>query len=208
MFSLTFAGDESGDVSFSFAKGASTHFVVAVIAADGNRVANLLTEFRLRSSLPATYEFSFHRLSSAALRNRLFAALAEADFEVWAVVVNKQQLSDAFRVMRPLEFYLYFVSEVIQMIPVEKREGATLLMDEFGSPTKMPAELRRVLKARAISRHFKQISAKRSRSEPLIQVADVVAGALLRHFAQGESETYQAIQRKIQMVVEFRKEQK
>lgn len=170
MFSLTFAGDESGDVSFSFGKGASTHFVVAVIAADGNRVANLLTELRLRSGLPATYEFSFHRLSSAALRNRVFAALAEAD--------------------------------------VEKREGATLLMDEFGSPTKMPAELRRVLKARAISHHFKQISAKRSRSEPLIQVADVVAGALLRHFAQGESEPYQAIQRKIQMVVEFRKEQK
>jgi hypothetical protein len=32
MLTLTFAGDESGDVSFAFDKGASRHFVVAAIA--------------------------------------------------------------------------------------------------------------------------------------------------------------------------------
>jgi hypothetical protein len=42
MFSLTFAGDESGDVSFSFGKGASTYFVVTIIAADDNNISNLL----------------------------------------------------------------------------------------------------------------------------------------------------------------------
>ena len=188
MFSLTFAGDESGDVSFSFAKGASSHFVVSIIAARDNVAPNLLTQLRLRSGLPATYEFSFHGLTSSTLRNRVFAGLAETDFEAWAVVVNKQELPDAFRVMRPLEFYLYFVSEAIRLIPEGKREGATLFMDEFSSPLQLPAELRRVLKARAIPRHFKRIAAKRSKSEPLIQVADLVAGALLRHFAHNRAE--------------------
>jgi hypothetical protein len=165
MLSLTFAGDESGDISFSFEKGASTYFVVTVVAVNYDIASNLLTELRSRSGLPATYEFSFHRLSSTALRKRIFANLAEADFEAWAVVVNKQQLPDSFRVMKPLEFYLYFVTEVIRLIPLEKREGATLLMDEFGSPKQLASELRRILKARAIPRHFKQIVAKRSRSE-------------------------------------------
>ena len=204
MFTLTFAGDESADVSFAFAKGASTHFVVSIIAERDNAARNLLTQLRLRSGLPTTYEFSFHGLSSSALRRRVFEALAETDFEAWAVVVNKQQLPDAFRVMRPLDFYLYFVSEVIRLIPGEKREGATLLMDEFSSPTQLPAELRRVLKARAITRHFRRIVAKRSKSEPLIQVADLVAGALLRHTAQNDSDAYRVIAGKMQQVFEFR----
>ena len=32
MITLTFAGDEAGDVSFAFEKGASRYFVVAMIA--------------------------------------------------------------------------------------------------------------------------------------------------------------------------------
>lgn len=204
MFSVTFAGDESGDVSFSFNKGASTHFIVALIAAHAATIQNNLAELRLRTGLPAAYEFSFHGLTSTTLRQRSFAALAEIEFEAWAVAVNKRQLSDAFRVMRPTEFYLYFVSEAIRLIPSEQREGATLLLDEFGSPKQMPSELRRVLKTRAIPRHFKQIAAKRSKSEPLIQVADLVAGALLRHFAQQDSAAYRAIPGKLQKLVEFR----
>ena len=110
MFTLTFAGDESGDVSFSFDKGASRYFVVAVIAtAAPESLRRLLADVRERSGLPAQYEFSFNVLSSAPLRRRTFEALAEADFEGWAVVVDKTTLPDSFRVMRRLDFYLYFV---------------------------------------------------------------------------------------------------
>lgn len=125
--------------------------------------------------------------------------MAEAEFDAWAVVVDKAKLADSFRVMRPLEFYLYFVSETIQMIPAEKRDGATLLLDEFGLPKQLPVELRRVLKARSFT-SFRQIVARRSHSEPLIQVADLLAGALLRHVVQGESESYQTIASKLRQV--------
>lgn len=206
MFSLTFAGDESGDVSFAFGKGASTHFVITILAADANHIQTTLDDLRVRSKLPSSYEFSFHRLTASALRRRVFTTLAEAEFDAWAVVVDKAKLADSFRVMRPLEFYLYFVTETIQMIPAEKRDGATLLLDEFGSPKQLPVELRRVLKARSIPRHFRQIVARRSHSEPLIQVADLLAGALLRHVVQGESESYQTIASKLRKVEEFGEE--
>jgi len=81
-----------------------------------------------------------------------------------------------------------------------------MFLDEFSSPLQLPAELRRVLKARAIPRHFKRIAAKRSKSEPLIQVADLVAGALVRHLAQNDNEAYRAIASKMQQVVEYRAE--
>jgi hypothetical protein len=109
MLTLTFAGDESGDVSFAFGKGASRYFVVAVIAtATPDTLRHLLADLREQSGLPAQYEFSFNALSSAPLRRRVFEALAGADFEGWAVIVDKTTLPDSFKVMRRMDFYLYF----------------------------------------------------------------------------------------------------
>lgn len=206
MLTLTFAGDESGDVSFAFDKGASRYFVVAAIAtADPDALRQLLADVRQRSGLPAEYEFSFNALSSAPLRARVFAALAQADFEGWAVIVDKTTLPDPFRVMRRLDFYLYFVTELIRLIPAAKREGATLILDEFGSVLTQRAELRRFLAAREIPRGFKRIVIRRSQSEPLIQVADLVAGAILRRDTKGQAGAYDDVEKKLRQVLEFTK---
>jgi hypothetical protein len=205
MLTLTFAGDEAGDVSFSFEKGASRYFVVAALATtnpDGLR--QRLAELRQSSGLPHEYEFKFNALSSTALRRRVFASLSEADFEAWAVIVDKTALSDPFKVMRGLDVYVYFVTELIQLIPAEKREGATLILDEFGSAAQLRTELRRFMSARGIPRHFKRVLARRSRSEPLIQIADLLAGAILRRDAKREAEAYEQIERKLKRVLEFR----
>ena len=205
MLTLTFAGDESGDVSFSFAKGASRYFVVAVVAtADPDALRQLLADLRQSSGLPAEYEFGFNALSSAPLRKRVFEGLARADFESWAVVVDKTVLSDSFKVMRRLDFYLYFVTELIRLIPLAKREGATLILDEFGSATTQRTELRRFMVARNIPRSFKRILVRRSRSEPLIQVADLVAGAVLRRDAKADPEAYEYVVGRLNQVWEYR----
>jgi len=205
MVTLTFAGDESGDVSFSFEKGASRYFVVAAIAtAVPEQLRHLLVELREQAYLPPNYEFSFHQLSSAPLRRKVFIALATAPFEAWAVIVDKTTLPDTFRVMRRLDFYLYFVTELIQLIPAHKSAGATLILDEFGSAETLPTELRRFMRARQIARHFKRVLAQRSKAEPLIQIADLVAGAILRRDSRGDIETYELIEAKLSQVLEFR----
>lgn len=69
MITLTFAGDEAGDVSFAFGKGASRYFVVAVIATpDPDELYQIPANLRQESGLRSNYEFSFHSLSSARLR--------------------------------------------------------------------------------------------------------------------------------------------
>jgi len=205
MLTLTFAGDESGDVSFAFDKGASRYFVLAVIAtAVPETLRQLVADLRRSSGLPLNYEFSFHALSSARLRQRVFTALAKADFESWAVVVDKTTLLDSFKIMRALDFYLYFVTELIQLIPPAKREGATLILDEFGSASRLQTELRRFLIVRGISRRFRRVLVKRSRSEPLIQVADLVAGAILRRDTKSDAGAYDYLEKKLKRVLEFR----
>lgn len=204
MITFTLAGDESGDVSFSFAKGASRYFVVAVIAtAAPEDLRQLLVVLRQKASLPVHYEFAFNSLSSAPLRRRVFDTLAEADFQAWAIIVDKTTLPDSFKVMSGIEFYLYFVTELLREIPSDKREGATLILDEFGSPARVRSELRRVMTIRDIPRHFKRIQIKRSKSESLIQVADLVAGAILRRDSKSDVEAYDTIAGKLQHVLEF-----
>ena len=82
MLTLTFAGDESGDVSFAFGKGASRYFVVAAIAtSDPDGLRQRLADLRRSSALPRDYEFKFNTLSSRVLRRRAFETLAGAEFE-------------------------------------------------------------------------------------------------------------------------------
>src|SRR3990172_2160863 len=205
MITLTFAGDESGDVSFAFGKVALRYFVVAAIAtAEPDGLRQQLADLRRSSALPRDYEFKFNTLSSRALRRRAFETLAEADFEAWAVVVDKTTLPDPFRVMRGLDFYVYFLTELIQLIPPTARDGATLILDEFGSAARLRAELRRFMQARGIPRHFKRVLAKRSRSESLIQIADLVAGAILRRDTADEAGAYEMIESKLKRLLEFR----
>jgi hypothetical protein len=204
MLTFTFAGDEAGDVSFNFGKGASRYFVMAVIATDEpQNLRQILVDLREKSGLPASYEFSFHALSSALLRQRVLRALQQADFEAWALVVDKTTLTEPFKSMRRLDFYLFFITELLQSIPAEQREKATLLLDEFGGEPDLSLEFRRYMKRRNIPRHFSRVLTRRSKSEPLIQVADLVAGAVLRRDAQHDSEAFDMLQAKYQSVLEY-----
>jgi len=200
---FTFAGDEAGDISFKFDKGASRYFVVTVIATKTpDDLRDLLTDSHQKAHLPKRFDFHFNSLASAKLRNLLFSSLAEANFEDWAIVVDKTSLPDTFKLMSGLDVYLYLVSELIRQIPEEKRSGGTLILDEFGYPQHTKKELKRILKTREIKLAFRRIPTRRSQSESLIQVTDLVAGAILRRDSRKQSEV-DAIERRIRKVMEI-----
>ena len=205
MITLTFAGDESGDVSFNFGKGASRYFVIAVIATKKNQeLREMLDDVRREFNLPAGYEFGFNSMGAAvALRQKVFNKLSKADFSAWAIIVDKTALPKIYADVTRLNFYLFFVMELMQAIPAELREGATLILDEFGGEPNLPLEFRRHMKKRNIPRHFNRVLTKRSKSEPLIQIADLVAGAVFHRDARGESDAYEKIQGKFVKLIEF-----
>jgi hypothetical protein len=176
MLTFTFAGDESDDGSFNFAKGASRYFIVAVIGTQNpDTLRDVLEDVPQKAYLPEKFDFHFHSL-----------------------------LPDPFKVLiSGLDFYLYFVSELIRQIPPAKREGGNLILDEYGYPKQPRDELKRIMKAREIKHGFRRISVRRSQSEPLVQIADLVAGAILRRDAHKQSEAYDLIVNKIKKLVEY-----
>jgi hypothetical protein len=205
MITFTFAGDEAGDASFNFGKGASRYFVVAVVATqDADRLRSTLTQLREREHFAESFEFHFNALASEKLREKTLTALREADFMAWAMIVDKTVVPLPLRALSGMEFYLYFVTELIDRIPVEIRNKGTLILDEFGSAHAALVKLKRMLKVRGIRHEFSRIFFRRSRSEDLIQVADLVAGAILRRDAKKDSQAFEYIEEKLQAIFEYR----
>ena len=150
---LTFAGDESGDLSFNFRRGASSHFVFAMIAtAEPDVLRACLDRVRRERGLSAHFEFSYHELTSARLRKAVFEALSQERFSAWVLAVDKRTLPDYFRSGGGRQFYAFFVSELIRLIPEEKREGAVLILDQFDPAGRALNELKRTLKRRGVRR--------------------------------------------------------
>lgn len=204
MLTFTFAIDEAGDASLNFEKGASRYLVVAVVAAqDADSLRSVLIDLRKSENFSETFEFHFNSLASAKLREKTLTALRNADFMAWALVVDKTSIPFALRDLSGMEFYLYFVAELINRIPVEYRKKGTLILDEFGSANTALVKLKRTLKNHNIKHEFSRIFFRRSRSEDLIQVADLVAGAILRRDAKKDSEAFELIEDKIQAIFEY-----
>jgi hypothetical protein len=206
---LTFAGDEAGDASFSFNEGASTHFVLALIAtAQPDIVRETLARLREQRGLPADYEFKHHRLSSAALRHAVIEALQAMDFGVYALTVDKTTLPVYLRTLDAHSFYALLAAELIAQGPLSEREGAILLLDEFDPRGRALLALKRALKRRGTRRGFRKMLNVRSRSEPLVQIADLVAGVILRAIAQGDSESMNSLQSQVRLLYHFQPEAK
>jgi hypothetical protein len=188
MLTLTIAGDEAGDVSLNFERGASRYFVPAFIATQSpDRLRDKLADLRQTLGLRATNEFKFHKMTSPEIRNQVFSMLAHADFEAGALFVDKTRLPKNFEPTESIEIYTHFITELLSIIPGELQKDATLILDEFGSTPDLRTELRRTMIKRHMLRLFKRVFVRSSDRESLIQVADLVAGAIMRRDSQNDS---------------------
>jgi hypothetical protein len=205
VITLTFAGDEAGDVGMNFEKGASRYFVPAFISTQApDDLRQILADLRQKLDLRETHEFKFHKMASAEVRNEVFSALAHARFDAWALIVDKTRLPKIFETTESIEIYTHFITELLNIIPAELQKDATLILDEFGSTPDLRTELRRAMLKRHMPRLFKRVIVRSSHRESLIQVADLVAGAIMRRDSQNDSEAFDMISRKIKRLELYR----
>lgn len=68
--------------------------------------------------------------------------------------------------------------------------------------------LKHGLKRRGVRRGFRKMLNVRSRSEPLVQIADVVAGAILRNITREDSDSISALQPQVRLLYQFQPQTK
>jgi hypothetical protein len=185
--------DESGDAGGNVRKGASSHFVLAMV--ETTAPENLREELRrLRAALhlPATFEFRYHDTRKVVLRAAFFVLLRSLDLRVRAAVVDKTRLPDDFDFTQQW-LYSFVVGNLVMRASPDELDEAILIVDgQGGAPTAnlmrgLRIHLSRLCSEQQRARPFRKIAARNSRSEDGLQFADMVAGALADKFIHGDS---------------------
>lgn len=193
--------DESGDTGFKFKAGSSRYFVVALLLVDDPiPLHQAVHDFRLDQGKPEAYEFKFMR-TSHELRLAFFRAIRPCRYHVRALVVDKHRLTMP-NLRSKDRFYDYVVRLPFES-DIPSIEGAHLVIDESFRGKSRQADLttylRRELNAGAV-RKIAGVTYHESGRDNLLQVVDMLAGAIARTYEKGDKQYQRLFRRKIEAV--------
>ncbi|MBS0181402.1 MAG: DUF3800 domain-containing protein [Nitrospira sp.] len=204
--------DDSGDPGFKIGKGSTRCFCIALVIFDdpleAERCAVAIKEVRRALGYSDAAEFRFNKTSRDA-RLAFLARVAKYKFRIRAIIMDKTRIySDELRHSKE-SFYRYAIKMVLQY-SFGKIQNARLKIDGHGDREfrrELQTYLRRELYPRPgqpkILDHLRIVD---SSNNVLIQLADMVAGALRRR-AEGEKEDAglycQFIEKRIEDVWDF-----
>lgn len=172
--------DESGDPGFLVERGSSPIFVAAMVIFEDGEAARV-TEGVIRDlmvRLRVRPEFKFNK-SSATVRDGFFNGVRNCPFMVRAIVVRKEVIYSPILKMKKENFYRFFVRQMMTH-DNETLDDAKVVIDGSGDRT-----FRRMLKTslkRGLGPKLKDVRFSRSHSDPLVQLADMCAGAIARSY--------------------------
>jgi hypothetical protein len=184
--------DESGDTGLKLDKGSSKYFVITLVVFEEHDEA-LDCDKRielLKKELGIKNEFKFSKLN-VEKRKVFFEALIPYSFFYFAVVIDKEN-NNLGRFMFLENFYKYSCSLVFEIAKPYLKD-AVVVIDGNGSK-EFRFKLQSYLKLKTGAGVIKKIKIHDSRQNNLLQLADMVAGAIHRDFSdKTDKNTYRKI---------------
>lgn len=179
--------DESGDTGFKLTRGSSSHFVMAMVIFDSEADAECASAAiqDLRAQLRVETEFKFSK-SHAHVKDAFFRCVCAHRFRVRALVVDKSVIySGALRTRKEL-FYNYFVKLLLEHNN-SRLADARVKIDGSGD-RHFKNELNVYLRRQLHQGQVRSVKFAESHRDNLIQLADMVAGAILRSYRSSDRE--------------------
>lgn len=190
--------DESGDTGFKFEEQSSRYFVVTMIIFEDEekeaKASQRLDMLRQELQMPSI-EFHFAK-NKDATRKAFFAAAKDIEFKAFVFVADKARLSQSEFNNRGA-FYKSICGTAFNRAK-HLLQDANVVFDDSGGE-KFKKELGSYLKRsvnKSNAKHIKNVgtgkSAGTSQTSNLIQLADMVCGAVYRSLQGGkDAEAYQ-----------------
>ena len=181
--------DESGDTGLRLAKGSSDLFTVALVVFEENDEAQAADDriALLRRELRKPVKFEFHfKENSDTVRRAFLEAVVPYNFFYFGFVINKAKLSPTSFPTTDA-FYRYVCGLVFESAKPYLDE-AVVKIDASGG-RKFQRQLASCLKTKintneANSQRIRRITAADSDRNNLLQLADMVCGAVSRSFRE------------------------
>lgn len=177
--------DDSGDPSFKFEKGSSKFFVICCILFDDDlqaeKTSTAIKELRRTLKFSEKMEFKFNG-SSYKTRTAFLNTIDPFSFKIRVLVVDKKKITSALLKNDRQSFYSYFIKMVL-------RHNKGTIMD---AKIKIDGSGDRIFRKRFLTYLRKELNFKQrkivknlrlvdSKTNQLIQMADMVAGTIRRY---------------------------
>ena len=201
--------DESGDPGLKLESGSTDYFIVTLVAFEENEEA-LATDQRIQLlkrelNFPPDFEFHFNKVKGA-YREAFLSAVAGFGWFYFSIVINKRKLTGAGFKFKE-SFYKYACGLVFENAKPHL-DNATVVIDGSGS-REFRRELgtylrKRINDKKGDSRFIGKIKVQNSKSNNLLQLADMVCGAVARSYTQKEdARTYRRLIAHREIYVQF-----
>jgi len=184
--------DESGDAGFKLQTGSSDFFVMALVIFDDNLEAEktslAIKELRRKLKLKDKFEFKFNK-TNKKFRKTFFNGVKSFKFKVRAIVVKKELIHSQGLRNNKEKFYNYVSMQLLKQ-SLKSIRNAKLKFDKRGERA-LRDQLRVYLSNRLDNKHnqiFTDLKFVDSRQNTLIQLADMVSGAIFSDFTKKDSE--------------------
>jgi hypothetical protein len=191
--------DESGDPGLKIGSGSTDYFIVTLVAFEENDEA-LKTDQRIKLlkhelGFPPHFEFHFTN-AKASYREAFLSAVASYGFFYFSIVINKRKLTgEGFKFKE--SFYKYACGLVFENAK-PYLNNATVVIDGSGSREfrrQLGSYLRRRTNdTKGNARVIGKIKIQDSNRNNLLQLADMICGAVARSYSQkDDAKTYRGL---------------
>ena len=175
--------DESGCPGFKLTKGSTPYFIVGmVIFRDFSQAERASKAIQiLRQTLNVKTEFKFSK-THPSIKDKFFDEVCQFKFEVRALIVDKSSIYSHELRKDTNSFYNYFVKMLMQY-DNNVLQNASIKIDGSGDKefkNALTAYIRKYVGNNKIKK-FKFIDSKQ---DNLIQLADMVVGAIARNYSE------------------------
>lgn len=202
--------DDSGDPGFKINKGSSKVFIISCVIFDdeleAEKIAVAIKELRRKLKKSDNFEFKFNK-SDREIRLRFLEQISKSNFKVRAIVFDKSKLKSEELKTSKQSFYNYAIKLVLKHNFGSIKE-AKLRLDGHGDriyKREVIRYLRRELNNKD-SRVFKKLQFVDSKSNVLIQLADMIAGSIHRKYETDKTDSelyFKVIKKKIENLWNF-----
>jgi len=175
--------DESGDAGFKIDRGSSPFFLIAMVifanSEDAEQTQRCIETSPARQLHKGEFKFSKTR---ADVRDAFFQAVKDCPFVVRAVVVEKARIYSPTLKTDKETFYEFFIKQMLRHDD-ERLAAARVVIDGSGDRD-FRRNLSDAIRKRIRFGAVKSCKFSNSKNDPLVQLADMCAGAIARSFRE------------------------